>query len=346
MSFHADVLPADSESFAATISVSDLACVSRIDGERLVRLHPIHAEGPRDVRVRFALYGAADGPLVIVQGGISSNRHAAAPTSGTIGWWDCMVGPGRTIDTERFSVLSIDWLGQVDIAPARAIGTEDQADALAALLDTLGIRRAHAYVGASYGAMVGLALAARHPTRLRRLVAISGAHRAHPLSIALRNLQREIVRLGSRLGDTGAGLDLARRLAMTTYRSEREFAQRCADPADFVDGRFRFAEEGWLQAAGKKFAASFEAERFLALSESIDLHGIAPKDVRVPTTLIGVVSDRVVPLADLCELQNLCGAAATLHVIDSVYGHDAFLKEPVQVGALVDDALIAAGACP
>ena len=188
--------------------------------------------------------------------------------------------------------------------------------------------------------MVGIALAARHPARLRRLVAIAGAHRAHPLAIAVRNVQRAIVRLGTRHGDTASGLDLARRLAMTTYRSEREFAERCTAAPLFRDGRYRFAEEDWLAAAGASFSQRFAAERFLALSESIDLHAIAPEDVRVPTTLIGFSSDRLVPLSDLCELQRRCGAQAPLHVIDSRYGHDAFLKEPDKIGPLIADALV------
>src|SRR5262249_54340692 len=151
----------------------------------------------------------------------------AADVDGEAGWWSAIVGADRAIDTQRWRVLSIDWLDASSLGACRGIGSEDQADAIAALLDSLGIRRVHAFVGASYGAMVGLAFASRHPERVRRLVAIAGAHRAHPLSIAVRNLQREIVRLATRHGDAAAGLDLARRLAMTTYRGEREFAERC-----------------------------------------------------------------------------------------------------------------------
>jgi homoserine O-acetyltransferase len=191
--------------------------------------------------------------------------------------------------------------------------------------------------------MVGLAFAAHHPAQLRHLVAISGAHRAHPLSTALRNLQREIVRLAVTTGEPRTGLDLARRLAMTTYRSEREFAERCCAEPVFEDGRYRFAEEGWLAAAGARFAGRFDPARFLALSESIDLHRVDPSAVRVPTTLVGIPSDRVVPLADLCELQRGCGAPATLHVLDSRYGHDAYLKEQAAIGALLRETLDAIG---
>jgi homoserine O-acetyltransferase len=339
-------LTAIATDFAAPTSAAPTAVPFDLRiGEQLLKLTPRYAEGARDVRVRWSLNGATNAPVVVVQGGISASRHVVSDTDHA-GWWDALAGAGRAIDTNRFRVLSIEWLERADLGDAVAVSSTDQADALAALLAALDIGRIHAFVGASYGAMVGLAFAARHPRHASRLVAIAGAHRAHPLSVALRNVQREIVRLGDRLGDAAAGLDLARRLAMTTYRGEREFAERCAAAPvfDSEEGRHQFAEESWLKAAGASFAQRFSAQRFLALSESIDLHAIAPEDVRLPTTLIGIASDRVVPLADLCDLQRRCGAAATLHVIDSRYGHDAFLKEDVQIGALLHEALNLTGA--
>lgn len=311
-------------------------------GETLVRFTPKYADAARDVRVHWRLEGAANAPVVVVQGGISADRNAL-PGENIEGWWHGIAGDGRAIDTRCCRVLSIDWIECRDLGDALAVDTRDQAAALAALLDALGIERIHAYVGSSYGAMVGLAFAATHPQRVTRLVAIAGAHRAHPLSIALRNIQREIVRLGARGGDRAAGLALARRLAMTTYRSEREFAERCSGDPVFADGRFHFAEEPWLCASGARFVERFDGERYLALSESIDLHAVAPESIRVPTTLVGISSDRVVPLADLCELQRRCGASATLHVIESRYGHDGFLKEDAQIGAILVEALALAG---
>ena len=347
MTFHAEACLFDENPGFVTL---EPASSPARNGECRVRLAPHHGAGERDVRVRYALYGASAAPVVVVQGGISADCHAA-PQDGSAGWWNALVGADRAVDTRRFRVLSIEWLERADFDGTndptdcvRAVGSEDQADAIAALLVALDIRRVHAFVGASYGAMVGLAFAARHPQRLRRLVAIAGAHRAHPLAVAVRNLQREIVRLAERHGDVDAGLDLARRLAMTTYRGEREFAERCTGAPTFRDGRYRFAEEDWLQAAGAQFVKRFSAERFLSLSESIDLHAVEPEDVRVPTTLIGIASDRLVPLADLCELQRRCGAPAALHVIDSRYGHDAFLKEVQLIGPLLGEALDAQGA--
>lgn len=348
---HADVHAFEFERATAPFAGSGTPAVDPVPetrGELSVRLHPKYADDACAARVRYALYGAADAPTVIVQGGISANRDVTAAADGGAGWWSAIVGPGRAIDTRGWRVLSIDWLERADLTGARAVDSADQADALAAVLDALGLHRACAFVGSSYGAMVGLAFAARHPQRVGHLVAIAGAHRAHPLSVAVRNIQREIVRLGARFGDAEAGLDLARRLAMTTYRGEREFAERCADAPVFADGRFQFAEEAWLKAAGASFVKRFDGARYLALSESIDLHRVEPEDVRVPATLIGISTDRVVPLADLCELQRRCGAAAALHVIDSRYGHDAFLKEDAQISALLRDCepLSSQSRCP
>lgn len=309
-----------------------------VRSEALVRLTPKYGSGPVSAIVRYLWDGAADAPTVIVQGGISASRDVCR-VGATAGWWEDLVGAGRAVDLSRYRVLSIDWLAAGDLDGASAVSSEDQADALAALLDALGIDKVQAFVGASYGAMVGLAFAARHGARLGRLVAISGAHRAHPLATALRAIQREIVRGGIANGDVAGALGLARQLAMTTYRGAEEFAERFDAEPEFRDGRFHFPVEDYLGAAGRKFVARFDAARYLSLSESIDLHRVDVSAVRVPCDIVAVSSDRLVPTADLRALAAGVGAAARYHEIDSRYGHDAFLKETGRVSALVAAAL-------
>src|SRR5690348_8660195 len=249
-----------------------------------------------------------------------------------------MVGSDRAVDLARMRVLAIDWL-DADGLDAPSISSADQADALAALLDALGIVRVEAFIGASYGAMVGLAFAARHAGRLSRLVVLAGAHRPHPFATAQRAVQRGIVKLGLDNGCVDEALSLARQLALTTYRSGDEIGRRFAGGAEYRDGRFQLPVEGWLEHQGRKFVARFDAHRYLALSESIDLHDIDPKSVRVPATLIGFASDKLVPLADLCALQQRLGAPASLEVIETPYGHDGFLKEHERLAPLLREAL-------
>lgn len=305
---------------------------------RLV-VKPRYGDSAVEVEVRYQWSGASDAPTVIVQGGISATRDVSAPAGAEPGWWQALVAEGAAIDLARYRVLAIDWLTAAELG-ARAISSEDQADALAALLDALGIAKAHAFVGSSYGAMVALAFAARHPQRADRLVLLAGAHRSHPLSTAQRSVQRGIVRLGQQSGQLDEALALARQLAMTTYRGSAEFGRRFTGEPSWRDERFHFPVEDYLEHQGRRFVERFDAERYLALSESIDLHAVEPEQVSLPTTLIGFPSDRLVPLADLCELQRRLRGPATLEVVESPFGHDAFLKEPEQLAPLLRAALM------
>ncbi|MBA2077486.1 homoserine O-succinyltransferase [Rhodanobacter sp. PCA2] len=330
---------------ARTADVVDFPVAPRVrvafgdqQSARRISLSPKYGNGPREVDVRYLWSGVADAPTVIVQGGISADRYVTAPADAAPGWWQALVGDGAAIDLARFRVLAIDWLIPAELGTS-TVSSEDQADALAALLDALGIARAHAFVGSSYGAMVALAFAARHPQQTERLVLLAGAHRTHPLSTAQRSVQRGIVRLGQQSGQLDEALALARQLAMTTYRGSAEFGRRFAGDPEWRGDRFHFPVEDYLEHQGRRFVERFDAERFLALSESIDLHDVAPEQVPVPSTLIGFPSDRLVPLADLCELQRRLRGPATLEVVESPYGHDAFLKEPEQLAPLLREAL-------
>ena len=318
---------------------------------RRIEFRPRYGGGGCAVQVSYLWQGASDAPTVIVQGGISAGRDVVAGAdSDRPGWWQTLVGEGAAVDLQRYRVLCIDWLVPTDLVPVAvgdqaavarpdAIATEDQAQALSELIHALGIGRVAAFVGASYGAMVGLAFAARHPDQLDKVVLLAGAHRAHPMATALRSVQRNIVRLGIASGHQDQALSLARQLAMTTYRGSEEFARRFDAPPEQRDGRFHFPVEDYLDAAGRRFVDRFDAERFLALSESIDLHQVQPESVTTPATLIGFPSDRVVPLADLCELQQRLRGSATLEVVESPYGHDGFLKETDRLAPLLRNAL-------
>jgi homoserine O-acetyltransferase len=306
----------------------------------LVRRLPLRHAGVRDVRIGYRCVGRDTAPVVIVAGGISATRHASAHAGdGAPGWWQAQVGADSSIDTGKLRVLTIDWLGADGTLDA-PIDTADQADAFAAVLDHLGITRAAAFVGCSYGAMVGLQFAARHGDRLGQLLAISGAHRAHPYASAWRALQRNIVRSG--VADPHTALSLARQLAMLSYRTPEEFAERFAAPLRIEDDIARCAAEDYLAVCGQRYADRWSATAFLRLSESIDLHALDPASVRVPTTLVAVSEDRLVPSADLHALAEKLSAPHRLHHLRSRYGHDAFLKEPERIGEIIREVL---GAC-
>jgi homoserine O-acetyltransferase len=132
---------------------------------------------------------------------------------------------------------------------------------------------------------------------------------------------------------------LARALAMATYRSQVEFATRFGGPAVRDAERFRFPVEGYLFARGDDYVQKYRAESFLTLSESIDLHHVDPAQVRTPTTLISVREDQLVPFSDMQALASRLAGLTRFVEINSIYGHDAFLKESAVLNPILNNAL-------
>jgi homoserine O-acetyltransferase/O-succinyltransferase len=191
--------------------------------------------------------------------------------------------------------------------------------------------------------MVALAFAERYPQVVGHIVSISAADRPHPMATAWRSIQRAMVRYASRNGDAPEGLRLARALAMATYRSPEEFAARFGGAASRIDGRFQFPVESYLLARGDAYAATYVPEAFVCLSESIDLHQVDAARIAVPTTLVAILEDQLIPVSDMRSLKARLGGDAELIELSSPYGHDAFLKEAAALQTVFARALDAVG---
>jgi homoserine O-acetyltransferase len=296
------------------------------------------------IRIAWRIAGPANAPVVCALGGISANRRVFDQENPKQGWWSEVVGPGQALDAERFRVLSFDYLGgsAETTGPAASpfpnISTYDQAELLVRLLNNLGLKSLRAIVGGSYGGMVALAFGERYPERVSRLVVIGAADRTHPMATAWRSVQRQVLRFAVECGRPKEGLKLARALAMSTYRSAEEFEARF-DGAPTRDGeRFAFPVEQYLFARGNDFAERHHPEAILCLSESIDLHHVDAARIFVPTTIVAIREDQLVPLTDLRGLAARL-PIAKLHEISSIYGHDAFLKESDQLRGIFNVAL-------
>lgn len=321
----------------ATPALSAATHADAVRGELVFDFDLTHS-GRQRVSLRYELVGDAELPVVFVAGGISAHRHLAAnATFGEPGWWNAQVGVGRALDPTRHRLLAIDWLGSdgdLDVV----IDPADQADVIAALLHALRIDKLASFVGSSYGAMVGLQFAARHGDLLGQLIAISGVHRAHPYSSACRALQRRAVALGALQCDESHGLALARQLAMLSYRTPEEFEQRFG-PARVVNGQVCAAAEEYLDHCGAVYVERTNPRAFARLSESIDLQDVAPERIALPVTVVAVAQDRLVPLADAHALVDRLRGDTRLCVLQSAYGHDAFLKEEAAIAKILRESL-------
>ena len=154
---------------------------------------------------------AAKDNAILIFTGLSPSAHAcSSDRDPSAGWWEDMVGPAKPIDTDRYFVVCVNSLGSCfgSTGPASinpdtgklyrltfpVLTVEDIADSAVHILDHLGIDVLHTVIGASMGGMTALAFCQERPGRAHRLVSISSAARSLPFSIALRSLQREMIR--------------------------------------------------------------------------------------------------------------------------------------------------------
>ncbi|MCP5181767.1 MAG: homoserine O-acetyltransferase [Pseudomonadales bacterium] len=341
-----------------------------IDGRFVMRRGELHSPTIA-YEVLGELNAAADN-AVLVFTGLSPSAHVASSAADPAsGWWEDMVGPDKPIDTNRYFVVCVNSLGScfgstgpASMEPATGsiyrlrfpvLSLEDIANAGARLLDHLGIERLYTVLGASMGGMTALAFAMLHPHRTAGLVSISAAARSLPFSIALRSLQREMIRRDPewKNGDyhipgpgPATGMRLARKLGMITYRSAEEWEtrfgrERTTDepPAHHPFG-IDFEIESYLEAHARKFIGSFDANCYLYLSRAMDLfdasdHGGSLKQalerVRLQRAMvIGVETDFLFPIHQQEELaQGLKAFVKDVRFarLDSMQGHDSFLVD-------------------
>lgn len=299
----------------------------------------VHGGTLRNVQIAYQVYGDDDLPAIVVLGGISAGRNISP------GWWQDFVGADKPVNTQRFRVIGIDFLGGCGASTRAedenfpAISSADQASAVCAVLDDLEVSRLACFIGSSYGGMVALAFAERHPARVDRLLVISAAHQPHPMATALRSLQRQTIRLGLSSSRVDEAVAIARGIAMTTYRTSTEFAQRFGVAAVHDGATWRHPVEHYIEQRGHEFARRFSAAAFLCLSQSGDLHGVDPSRIQVPVTLVAVDSDTLVPSWQMHQLAEQIAGSVDLHTISSVYGHDAFLKEVDTVSSILRSTL-------
>lgn len=286
------------------------------------------------ISIKARLIGPENAPVILALAGISANRNVTDSHTQS-GWWTESVGSGKPIDTRYYRVLSFDFFPG-DSDALNCVTPNDQARIARIICDYFNITRLEAFIGYSYGGMVALAFGQLFPERVKQLIVTSAAHRPHPLGTAWRSVQRKIVQFGLESGQPTRAMSLARELGMTTYRTAQEFGTRFARSRQSND---RFEVEDYLESRGQAFCTKMSPQRYLALSESIDLHHVSPEAITVPTTLIGCRQDQLVPIEEIRLLQKQLPYAITRYEFDSIYGHDAFLKETQLIGDLIQTAL-------
>jgi homoserine O-acetyltransferase len=311
-------------------------------GEPPLRLGPFRTEAGEvigDLRVAYRRDGPASDSATLAVHALTGSADAAGD------WWEPLIGSGRALDTDQRQVICFNLLGSCygttgprERAPFPPITPRDMARAQWAALDALGVERLDLVAGGSLGGMVALEIALERPTAVDRVMPIAAPAVIGNLAAGWNHIQRELIAL-----DSNRGLELARQLAMTTYRTEVDF-----DTRDGIDS--------YLEHQGEKLRHRFHAGAYASLAGAMDAHDVgrergsvvaalrplASHDVRL--TGVGITGDILFgprQVTALVDSASLAGVSSTYREIDSDKGHDAFLVEWDQLSTIITEALAA-----
>ena len=263
--------------------------------------------------------------------------HALTGSSRVADWWPGIAGDGALFDRKRWCIVGINALGSCygSTRTDERITVRDIVRAQMRAFDILGVGRIAVVAGGSLGGMQALQWALDAPERVGRALII-GAHDHHSaMGIALNSVQREAIALNPE-----AGLALARKIAMLTYKSEELFTQRHDRKPDRTDAS-RFDIEGYLDHQGRIFLERMDARAYVTLTHAMDSFDVRDRELApgADVTFVGISSDW------LFRPQDVRAAAVRLGAryleLQSDHGHDAFLAEGAKLQALLAPLLAA-----
>ncbi len=284
-------------------------------------------------------------------------------------WWAELLGPGKALDTDRFFVVAANVIGSpygavspltVNPETEKPYGGDfpyatirDTVALHKLLLDHLGVKQLAMAIGGSMGGMQVLEWGYYEGfTRALVPIAVGGRHSAW--CVAWGEAQRQAIYADPKWLDgfypsddpPAAGLAAARMMAMVSYRSMPSLKDRFArNHMKGKEGEDIFAVESYLRYQGEKLVSRFDANCYVHLTKQMDSHDVArgrgnyPQvlaQLQQPTLVVGIESD---VLYSLPEQEELCEFIphATLALLPSIHGHDAFLIELDALNKIVHD---------
>jgi homoserine O-acetyltransferase len=290
-----------------------------------------------DLRVAYRRDGPSASSAVLVVHALTGSADAAGD------WWKPLIGPGRAFDTDVRQVVCFNLLGSCygttgpsDVTDFPPITPRDMARAQWAALDALGIERLDLVVGGSLGGMVALEIALERPASVDVAMPIAAPAVIGNLAAGWNHIQGQLLKL-----EPVRGLELARQLAMTTYRSE-------------VDFDTRQGIGSYLEHQGVKLRERFDGGSYAALADAMNAHDVGRDRGGVTAAFrtlaaagvdvigVGIEGDILYgprQVGGLVDAARSAGADATYREIASDKGHDAFLVEWDQLTEILQEAL-------
>lgn len=279
-------------------------------------------------------------PVIVVNHALTGNSDVSSTEKG---WWKDVVGYGKVIDLDCYTVLTINIPGNgydgSSIEDYQSYACRDVAALFLRVLDHLKLDSVYAIIGSSLGGGIAWEMLALKPEITKYLIPIASDWKSTAWIIGMTGIQDDI------LNNSSQPIHDARKMAMLFYRTPQSMNARF--------GRSRRADDtmynvcSWLDHHGRKLAGRFEKSAYLMMNHllsTIDTQrgheslGEAIKGTRATIVQIAVDSDILFTKDEIWNTKLLLDKENinnTYHEIQSIHGHDAFLIEYDQLEAML-----------
>ncbi|WP_243860378.1 alpha/beta fold hydrolase [Flavobacterium poyangense] len=280
-------------------------------------------------------------PIVLVNHALTGN----AEVTGENGWWNNLIGKGKTIDTDNYTVLAFNVPGNGNdsflIEKYQDFTTRDIARIFIKGLHFLKIEQVHTIIGGSVGGGIAWEILALEPAITQNLIPIATDWKSTDWMIANCYLQEQI------LNNSSKPIEDARIHAMLCYRSPESFKEKFQRTINSDLSIFNI--ESWLAHHGEKLQKRFQLSSYKLMNQLLKTIDITRNTADFETLLaktnaaihiVGINSDLFFTAKENRETyQELIKFKDNVFYseIDSVHGHDAFLIEYKQLDHLLAD---------
>jgi homoserine O-acetyltransferase/O-succinyltransferase len=245
------------------------------------------------------------------------------------GYWDAIIGPGKAIDTNKYYVFSSDTLvnlntkmpnvvttGPATINPDTGkpyglsfpvVSIKDFVRVQKALIDSLGIKKLKAVMGASMGGLQAYEWAQSYPDTVERIIPVIASASAEPFLIAWLAMWGQPIRLDPKWNNGDyydkeppteglkAALEIVTLQANSWEWARKSFgtapAEEGKDPAKAFTNQFKI--EAFLDQAAAARASVSDANHFLYLCKANQLASVDPTKIKVPTLVLYAPNDLI-----------------------------------------------------
>ncbi|BDU24599.1 homoserine O-acetyltransferase [Flavobacterium sp. GSB-24] len=280
-------------------------------------------------------------PIVLVNHALTGN----AQVTGENGWWNNLIGEGKTIDTAVYTILAFDIPGNGSnsflIENYLDFTARDIARIFIEGLKDLNIEKLYAIIGGSVGGGIAWEILALEPNITEHLIPIASDWKSTDWLIANCFLQEQI------LNNSSKPIEDARIHAMLCYRSPESFKEKFQRTIN--QDLLIFNIESWLAHHGKKLQQRFQLASYKLMNQLLKTIDITRNSESFENLLsqsnasihiVGINSDLFFTAKENVETyEELKKFKDNVFYseIDSVHGHDAFLIEYKQLDHLLAD---------